>query len=191
MTQSLAPVHPGAPSPVATSSPPRPTELVEVPGVPTVLLALAGLLAFGACVGLGTPAWSSFTATALVPIAGLVGAAVLTGPALVAGLIFLRPDVAAEVPVAALGRGIAAGGSLAAGLAPMALFLVATSGLWPLVLLAGFAVAGIGVAVVTVRTLMRAAGGKLGFVAAWIVLAVLVGLRIAFGVGAMAMEGLR
>ena len=190
MTQFVAPTHSGTPSTVAPSPAPR-VEVVDVPGVPTVLLAVAGLLAFGACVGLGTPALSSFTATALVPAAGLVGAAVLTGPALVAGLIFLRPDVEADVPVAALGRGLAAAGSLAAGLAPLALFLVATSGLWPLVLLAGFAVAGIGGAAVTIRTLTRGAGGRLGFVAAWIVLAVLVGLRIAFAVGAMAMEGIR
>lgn len=190
MTQSLVPTHPGTPSTVPSVQTLR-VEAVDVPGVPTVLLAVAGLLAFGACVGLGAPALSSFTATALVPVAGLVGAAVLTGPALVAGQIFLRPHVGAELPVAALGRGLAAAGSLGAGMAPLALFLVATSGLWPLVLLAGFAVAGIGCAAVTIRTLTRAAPGGLGFIAGWIALASLVALRIAFAVGSMAMEGVR
>ena len=162
-----------------------------MPGVPTVLLAVAGLLAFGACVGLGAPAFASLCATALVPVAGLVGAAVLTGPALVAGQIFLRPGAGAELPVAALGRGLAAAGSLGAGMAPLALFLVATSGLWPLVLLAGFAVAGIGCAAVTIRTLVRGAPGGVGFIVAWVALAMLVALRIAFAVGSMAMEGVR
>lgn len=164
---------------------------VSVPGVPSILRAVGGLLAFGACVGLGSPAMQAFSATALTPAAGLVGAAVLTGPALVAGHVFLRPDVRVEVPVAALGQGLEAAGSLAAGLAPFALFLVATSGLWPVVLLAGFAVTGLACGGVTLRTLLQAAPGHTGFVVGWLLFAALVALRIAFAVGVSGLEVVR
>lgn len=113
---------------------------------------------------------------------------VLTGPALVAGHLFLRPTVATETPVAALGQGLTAAGSVAIGIAPAALFLVATTGLWPLVLVAGFAVVGLSCAAVTLQMLRRATGDSPGFVVAWAVLAGLVALRVAFAVGQTAME---
>jgi len=108
---------------------------------------------------------------------------VLTGPALVAGHLFLRPSVATETPVAALGQGLTAAGSVAFGIAPPALFLVATTGLWPLVLVAGFAIVGLSCAAVTVQVLRRATGESPGFVLGWAVLAALVALRVSVAVG--------
>ncbi len=113
---------------------------------------------------------------------------VLTGPALVAGHLFLRPNVETETPVAALGQGLTAAGSVAMGIAPVALFLVATTGLWLLVLLAGFAVVGLSCATVTLQMLRRATGDSPGFVLGWAALAALVALRVAFAVGKTALE---
>ncbi len=123
-----------------------------------------------------------------IPVAGLVGAMVLTGPALVAGHLFLRPNVATEIPVAALGRGLTAAGGLGLGLAPAGLCLVATTGLWPMVLVAGFAAVGLSCAAVTLQMLRRATGDSPGFVVGWAALAALVALRVAVAVGQTAME---
>lgn len=118
MTQTLAPTH-GGPQPIMTLPPPgqqtEPNSLnvLQVPSVSSSLLAVGGLALFGASTALGAPGLAAATHAALVPATGLVGAMVLTGPALVAGHLFLRPNVATEVPVAALGLGLGAAGSVA------------------------------------------------------------------------------
>lgn len=136
----------------------------------------------------GAPSPQVIAAISTLPVAGVVGAMVLTGPALVAGHLFLRPGVATETPVAALGQGLTAAGSVAVGIAPAALFLVATTGLWALVLVAGFAVVGLSCAAVTLQMLRRATGDSPGFVLGWAVLAALVAVRVAVAVGSTAME---
>ncbi|MBL4687061.1 MAG: hypothetical protein JKY37_20870 [Nannocystaceae bacterium] len=193
MTQTLSPTH-GGPQPIVTVPPPgRQTEanLLNVPQVPSVsssLLAVGGLALFGACTALGAPGFTAATHAALVPVAGLVGAMVLTGPALVAGHLFLRPNIATEVPVAALGLGLGAAGSVAAGIAPLALFLVATTGLWLSVLSLGFALTGLACAAVTLQALAHATGERPGFVFVWVFLAALVSIRLTIAVGSAALE---
>ncbi len=192
MTQTLVPTGadprrmtaPGAAAPGTLAAP-------EVPTVTASLAAVAGLAAFGLCSALGAPAAQAVARAAVTPVVAIVGAMVLTGPALVAGHLFLRPAVATEAPVAALGQGLTAAGSVAAGIAPLALFLVATTGLWPVVLALGFALTGVACAVVTVQALARVTGERAGFVYAWAVLAALVSLRLAVAVGISALEVVR
>lgn len=170
------------PGGVVAASPP------EVPSVSASLLAVGGLAVFGACAALGAEAAEAVVRAAATPVAAIVGAMILTGPALVASHLLMRPSVAAEAPVAALGQGLTAAGSVAAGIAPLALFLVATTGLWPVVLALGFALTGVACAVVTVQTLSSFTGERPGFVYAWALLAALVSIRIAIAVGLSALE---
>lgn len=161
---------------------------IAAPSVPAVLAAIGGLGVFGLSAAVGASSPKFIAALSTIPVAGLVGAMVLTGPALVAGHLFLRPNIATEVPVASLGQGLTAAGSVAFGIAPVALFLVATTGLWPAVLVTGFAVVGLSCAAVTVQMLRRATGERAGFVLGWAVLAALVALRVAVAVGRTALE---
>ncbi|MEM6989468.1 MAG: hypothetical protein AAF721_03190 [Myxococcota bacterium] len=186
MSDTLVPT-PAVPIPTWTSPPPGATPL-QVPTVAGSLLAVAGLAAFGLCAALGASALGGVVTAALVPMVSIVGAMVLTGPALVAAHLFLRPGVATTVPVAALGQGLAAAGSVAAGIAPLALFVVATTGLWPVVLALGFALVGVACAAVTVNALARATSERPWFVLAWALLAALVSLRLAIAVGVRSLE---
>ncbi len=170
------------------SPPSRPMTPICAPSVPAVLAAIGGLGLFGLSAAIGAPSPQVIAAISTIPVAGLVGAMVLTGPALVAGHLFLRPNVATETPVAALGQGLTAAGSVGVGIAPAALFLVATTGLWPLVLVAGFAAVGLSCAAVTLQMLRRATGDSPGFVVGWAALAALVALRVAVAVGQTALE---
>lgn len=181
---------PGAPQAerVRPVPPSRVTTPISAPSVPAILMAIGGLGVFGFCAAIGAPSARVVAWLTTIPVAGLVGAMVLTGPALVAGHLFLRPNVATEIPVAALGRGLTAAGSVGLGLAPAGLFLVATTGLWPMVLIAGFAAVGLSCAAVTLQMLRRATGDSPGFVVGWAVLAALVALRVAVAVGQTALE---
>jgi hypothetical protein len=155
--------EPAAPPAAAPAPVPAPEAPPEPIGLPEVATALVGLLAFGATTVIGTGGVGVAHTTPALAV-GAVGALVLTGPAIVVGHQYLRVATPASSVVEQLARGLVAGGRLAWGVVPAALFFAATApGSWPLVL--GAFGAGVGAALLgaAVTGLSRLAPGH----AAW------------------------
>lgn len=158
--------------------------------------AALGFTALGVCAALG--ASSAQSAAGLAPNGLIVqaGALVLTGPALLVGHQFLGLEASVPSLVDAMARAFVRTGTVALGLVPAVLFFSATSGLAPV--LFGLAMVGMGAnglldAMLGMRDAERAAGDDKGrglreakiqlLALGWAVLAGLIGIRIAFGLG--------
>jgi hypothetical protein len=145
------------------------------------------MVLFGLCAGLGAGELAIVVRVLPTTVAPLLGAMLLTAPALLAMHQFLGLHAAPESLAIALSRGLLGGGHVAAGLSPIALFFAATTGLWPLALGFGGALIGVSAAAVAARALHRAerASGRQPssafslLIAAWLVLGTLIALRIA------------
>jgi hypothetical protein len=138
----------------------------------------------GLCAAAGTVDADAIVPGTFVTVASLLGAVLLTTPALLAIHQFLGLAAKPESTVAALAYALVVGGRVAAGLAPACLFFAATTQLWPFLLAIGLAVPGLTTAVVAVASLRRAEGTPSSrfavLLAGWTVLTTLIALRIAF-----------
>lgn len=154
-----------------------------------LLLGAGGLLALGACAGLGSA--DLFVTLRAIPAAVLVtgGALALTTPSLLVGHQFLalraRPDALGAAVAIAFGHV----GRLALGLAPTMLFFSATSGLWlPVWLLLLAAASGFGLLDAATRLVEAepvtslATARHHGLVALWAGLSALIAARLAWDV---------
>jgi hypothetical protein len=171
------PLDPREPSalPVATSAPP------DRVGLPEVLTAAGGLLALGATVAVGSGGADIGRVSPSV-VLSTIGALVLTAPAVVVGHQYLRVDTPVSAVVDRIAAGLGAGGRLAWGIVPVALFFAATApGSWRLVLAA---LCGGVVAVLLGRAavgLDRLAPGRATWrlaVVAWVAVTLAIGLRL-------------
>jgi hypothetical protein len=178
--------EPEAPRSPTEALPDEPTEERSVSDarVPLheVVTAVIGLLAFGATVAVGTGGGSASAGTSPSVALGAVGALVLTAPAVVVCHQYLRIDTPVSAVVDRIAAGLSAGGRLAWGVVPAALFFAATApGSWPAV------IALLGVAVASVL-LGSAAWGLDGLapsrwtwraaVVAWVLVTVAIGARL-------------
>lgn len=156
-----------------------------------------GLLALGACAGLGSG--DAFVTLRAIPAALLVtgGALALTTPSLLVGHQFLRLRARPDALGAAIAVAFGHTGRVALGLAPTMLFFSATSGLWlPIWLLLLGAVSGFGL-LDAVSRLTRAEPdeGPLpalrhgSLVLAWMGLSALIAARLAFDVFGFVLGG--
>jgi hypothetical protein len=171
--------------PAAPHSPEASLSPADTPSIGGVVRAVASLVAFGACAGLGAAHASTVATFAALPVASIVGAAALTGPGLIAGYLLLDRDARIDTPVAALAQALVAAGTVGLGLAPIALFLVATTGLWAAIAALGLFAIGLAAATAAVRVLLGA-GARAWFVAGWFLVAALVSLRLAWATASIA-----
>ena len=162
----------------------------------TVVGALGGMALLGMATTLGSEAFTAIAPGTILLLASLFGATLLTAPALLALHQFLQLSARPEAMVSALTHALVAGGRVALGVAPVALFFAATTSQWPLVLMAGFALCGVVTAAVAVRSLraVEAAAGPLGprfsaLLYGWAGLTTLISLRIGFDVIVMVFKG--
>ncbi|MBX7084133.1 MAG: hypothetical protein K1X88_33300 [Nannocystaceae bacterium] len=147
------------------------------------------MAAVGVAATLGSGSLEATVCGSAVLVAPTLGALVLTAPALLAVHQFLGLAAAPDRMVAALSRAVVAGGRVAAGLVPVALFFAIGSRLWWLALAgASFGVATV-MAAVALHELRTAETTALVMPArfallllGWTVLVVLIGLRIAASV---------
>jgi hypothetical protein len=146
-----------------------------------------GLVAVTAA--LGSASGDVVIAASSAVVAPILGALVLTAPALVAIHQFLGLDAAPQRLVAALARAFVTSGRIALGLVPVALFFAATSSLWPLVLAAAIAIPGVAMAAVALVELRSAETSALVMpprlallLVGWCALGVLIAIRIAYEV---------
>lgn len=120
----------------------------ETPPVGQVLVAAAAMAAAGAAAALGSGELDVAARASAMLMGPALGAMVLTAPALLAVHQFLGLHAPPERIVAALARALVAGGRVALGLVPVALFFAATSGLWALAMAGVVAVPAIVMAAV-------------------------------------------
>lgn len=144
---------------------------------------------------MGSADGSVVVAAAGAVVAPILGALMLTAPALVAIHQFLGLNAPPQRLVIALARAFVASGRIALGLVPLALFFSATSGLWPLVLGGAIAISGVAMAAVALVELRAIETAELVMpprfallLVGWCGLGVLIAIRIAFEV-ATAVEG--
>lgn len=142
---------------------------------------------FGLCAGLGSGELAVIVRVLPVAAAPLLGALLLTAPALIAMHQFLGLHARPEHMVVALSRALVVGGHVAGGLSPVALFFAATTGLWPQVIALGGSLVGLATAATAARALHEAerTSGHLPsarfslLVAGWLGLGTLITLRLA------------
>lgn len=178
------------------ASSPATLELPPTHSLPTVLGALGGMALLGLATTLGSGAVEVIAPGTVLLLASLLGATLLTAPALLALHQFLKLSARPEAMISALAHALVAGGRVAMGVAPVGLFFAATTSQWPLVLLAGFALCGVVTAMVAVGSLraVEAAAGSPsarfgGLVLGWAGLTTLIALRIGFDVLKLVFEG--
>jgi len=167
------------------------------PALRTVLGSLGGMVVLGLATSLGSGSAAVVAPGSLLVLAPLLGAVLLTAPALLALHQFLRLSARPEAMVAALAHALVAGGRVALGVAPVGLFFAATTAQWPLVLLLGFALCGVvtaAVAVGSLRSVEAAHAGTLSprfeaLVFGWAGLTTLIALRIGFDVLVRVFDG--
>lgn len=189
------------PPPASESRPMPPTSTTEptpapAPSVPAVLTSVAAMTLVSAAAALGA-ADASVVLRALPALAApALGALVLTAPALLAVHQFLGLDAPPERIVAALGRSVVAGGSVALGLVPVVLFFAATSTLWPLALAGAVAGPGIAMAAVAILGLRDAETSALVMpprfallLLGWAVLSLAIAGRIAVSMAQLVIAG--
>ncbi len=190
----IPPPYPAAPpTPDAAAGSPATTAstAATAPRVGAVLAALGAMAAVGAAAAIGSGSLEVTARGSAVLVAPTLGALVLTAPALLAVHQFLGLQAAPDRMVAALSRAVVAGGRVAAGLVPVALFFAVGSRLWWLALAgAVFGVATV-MAAVALHELRTAETTALVMPArfallllGWTVLVLLIGLRIAASVTA-------
>lgn len=153
------------------------------PQVSSVLAALGGMILLGLCAAVGSVRLDAVVPGTFVTVASLLGAVLLTTPALLAAHQFLGMSTRPESTIAALGHALVVGGRVAAGLAPACLFFAATTQLWLIMLLAALAIPGIVTAVVAVQALQAAEAAPTRrfkvLLGCWTALTTLIALRIA------------
>jgi len=187
-----------------TRSESRPTSSTGLSVVRDAALGLGGFVLLGAAAGLGSG--DPLVAVRAVPsvLAVVVGANLLTGPALLVAHQLARLQAPPEEIVGILVRGVARRGYLAAGLSPAVLFFSITTQHWIAVLVgAGLALAVVGLAAAESRLRQaenapwidgsatdadvyaspRVRADLMGLlVGGWVLLTFLVGVRLAFDV---------
>jgi hypothetical protein len=160
---------------------PAPTEIASLF---TVVVALGGLLVLGIATMAEMWHLGFFVPGTFVVPAALLGALVLTSPALLALHQFLQLRASPEAVVAALARGLVAAGTVATGLAPVALFFAATTRVWVVLLPLSLALVGTVAAVVTLSSLCAAETQKgrrfKVLLAGWTALTIAIAARISF-----------
>lgn len=161
----------------------------EAPAVGRVLVAVAAMAGAGVAAGLGSGELDVAARAGAVLMGPALGATVLTAPALLAVHQFLGLHGRPERLVAALARALVAGGRVALGLVPVALFFAATSGLWAMAMAAVVAVPAfvmIAVALVDLQAAEHASAPTTprftALVLAWAVLAAAIGGRLVVSV---------
>jgi hypothetical protein len=161
--------------------------------VSAVLGGLGGMALLGLCAASGSVDVDAIVPGTFVTVAPLLGAVLLTTPALMAIHQFLGLSAKPEATVAALAHALVVGGRVAAGLAPACLFFAATTRLWVVLLAVALAIPGLVTAVVAVIALRRAEGAPTDrfavLLAAWTVLTTLIALRIAYDIVDLTLHG--
>ncbi len=173
--------------------------MTEVPPVtpPNRIDLVRGTLGFallGLAAGVGSPELVSGLKTAPTVVVVVTVPLVITIPSLVVMHQFGQLRASPEAITAAAGRGLVRAGQLAAGLAPVVLFLALTSDIWRgalLIAMAGCAAAGLETARATLVAVVRQAGPQIplerlrmgALASGWMLLCGLVGLRMATLVG--------
>lgn len=175
---------------------PSASELPPAHSLPAVLGALGGMAVLGLATTLGSGSIETIVPGTILLLASLLGAVLLTAPALLALHQFFKLSARPEAMVSALAHALVAGGRVAMGVAPVGLFFAVTTSLWPLALLAGFALCGVVTAMVAVGSLsaVEAAVGSppsrfRGLVLGWAGLTTLIALRIGYDVLVLIFEG--
>jgi hypothetical protein len=183
-------------APVASTTVRVPSIPLFTPSVVSVIGAIGGMLLFGIATMLAAEKLAAIRPGSLLLPASLVGATLLTAPALFALHQFLRLSARPDAMIAALARAWVAAGQVAAGIAPVGLFFAATTSLWPVVLVAGFALCGVVAAIVAIVSLHDAEASLAtptpaftGLVLGWTVLTVAIALRIAFEIAELTWIG--
>jgi hypothetical protein len=173
--------------PRAPSSPRAVEPIPRHPPLQRLGLAVAGMTLYGLCAGLGAGELAVVVRVLPTTVVPLLGAMLLTTPALLVMHQVLGLQARPETMTIALARALLVAGHVAAGLSPIALFFAATTGLWPFAIALGGTIIGIAAAASAARALHEAerAEGRLPsprfslLVAAWLVLGALVSLRLA------------
>lgn len=176
------------PEPTVTISPPLDAS-EPAPSLRQIVGAAATMGLVAVTAALGSASIDVVVAASSAVVAPILGALVLTAPALVAIHQFLGLDAAPQRLVIALARAFVTSGRVALGLVPVALFFAATSTLWPLVLAGAIATSGIAMAAVALVELRHMETTALVMpprlallLVGWCGLGVLIAIRIAFEV---------
>jgi hypothetical protein len=163
---------------------------MAAPAVREIVGALGGMVLFGLCAGLGAGDVEVTARVLPAHVGPLLGALLLTAPALLVVHQFLGLQARPGDLVAALAHGVVGAGRVAAGLAPVALFFAATTSLWVVAIALGGLLIGLAAAATAAHALCEAEWAR-GSAAAprfrallgvWLVLGGLICLRLAVDV---------